>query len=64
MSITISNYPSWIKNYWANPLTISGTPTVNDVGTYTLKVTATDTNNQSTSTTFQINVIQNYSPVV
>ena len=48
----------------SRPLTLQGTPSVADVGTYSIKVTATDTNGQSTSTTYEVNVIQNYNPVV
>lgn len=56
LTYVISSIPSWITYDSSSSLTISGTPVDADVGTYTLKVTATDTASQSASTTLQIDV--------
>ena len=55
--------PSWIT-YNANDMTLKGTPSATDLGTYTIVVTGTDTKNDSASTTFTIDVQKNYYPVV
>ena len=45
-------------------MSLSGTPTSTDVGTYTIIVSVTDTKNESASTSFLIDVQKNYFPVV
>jgi hypothetical protein len=45
-------------------MSFQGKPSGKNVGTYTILVTATDTKNESTTTSFKIDVQKNYVPVV
>ena len=55
--------PDWLT-YNLRDQSFSGRPTSLDVGTFTIIVTATDTKNEATSTSFKIEVQKNYVPVV
>ena len=55
--------PDWL-GFAAYDLSFRGRPSSQNVGTYTIIVTATDSKNESTSTSFEIDVQKNYVPVV
>jgi len=64
-TMNITNVPSWLTHTnTTSRHTFSGTPTEDDIGTYTIRVTATDSLGGQTSTTFQIEVIKNFYPVI
>ncbi|MBN1364873.1 MAG: putative Ig domain-containing protein [Syntrophaceae bacterium] len=59
-----TDLPSWLT-FDAATMTFSGTPTNNEVGTISLKVTATDTTGSSVSNDFDITVVNvNDAPIV
>lgn len=63
MKITVDQVPSWLT-YNPRDQSFSGRPTSQNVGTFAITVTATDSKNEQTSTSFKIEVQKNYVPVV
>lgn len=63
MKITVEQVPTWLT-YNPKDMTFSGRPSAQNVGTFTILVTATDSKNESTTTSFKIDVQKNYVPVV
>ena len=55
--------PTWLT-YNPRDQSFTGRPTSLNVGTFTIMVTATDSKNESTTTSFKIDVQKNYVPVV
>ncbi len=51
-----SNLPSWLL-FIPNGRTFSGVPSLNDLGMLTIRVSVSDPNNTTVSTTFQLNVV-------
>lgn len=63
ITITVDLVPNWLT-FTKNDLSLSGTPLSANVGTFQIIVTGTDSKNESTSTSFEIDVQKNYVPVV
>lgn len=63
MTLYFYNIPSWMT-FKNDSMTFSGRPSQYDVGTYVIEFKATDTKNESASTTFSVEVQKNYVPVV
>jgi hypothetical protein len=63
ITITFDQIPSWLV-FTKSDMSLSGTPQSVNVGTYQIIVTGTDSKNESTSTSFEIDVQKNYVPVV
>lgn len=55
MTITVTQVPGWLT-YNPKELSFVGRALSTNVGTYTIIVTATDTKNESTSTSFNVDV--------
>jgi Putative Ig domain len=61
--ISVDQVPSWLT-FSPSELSFSGTPSSLNVGTYQVIVSGTDSKNESTATSFEIDVQKNYVPVV
>jgi hypothetical protein len=64
MFISVAQVPTSWLTYNPRDQSFTGTAKSANVGTYTIIVTATDSKNESTSTSFKIEVQKNYVPVV
>jgi len=63
MKITVEQVPTWLT-FNPKDMSFAGRPSAQNVGTFTILVTATDSKNESTTTSFKIDVQKNYVPVV
>jgi len=55
MTLTVDQVPSWLL-YNSRDQSFSGKPSSQNVGTFTILITATDSKNESTTTSFKIDV--------
>ncbi len=56
LTIKVENTPGWLS-FNATTNTLEGTPTIDDIGIYTVKITATDKSESQASTTMSIKVL-------
>ena len=63
ITYNITSVPAWVTLTLAD-LSLVGTPSDTDVGTFTIIVTGKDTKNETAASSFVVDVQKNYYPVV